>query len=81
MLLSCLFLDDLVVRAELPLPALCVLNPSDGAPDGSVEEGDPRRSLRIRYDARDQRMDVRVAGSTEMLGPDHLVTAQAGLLE
>lgn len=70
-----------MVRAGLPLPALCVLNPSDGAPDGSVEEGGPRRPLRIRCDARDQRMDVRVAGSTEMLGPDHLVTAQARLLE
>ncbi|WP_438346788.1 hypothetical protein [Methylorubrum populi] len=75
MLLSCAFLNDLVVRAGLALPALCVLNPSDGAPDRVVEEGDPRRPLRIRCDTRDQRMDVRVAGSTEMLGPDHLMTA------
>lgn len=81
MLLSCAFLNDFVVRAGLALPTLCVLNPSDGAPDRVVEEGDPRRPLRIRCDARDQRMDVRVAGPTEMLGPDHLMTAQAGLLE
>lgn len=81
MLLSCLFLDDFEVRPGLPLPALCVLDPSDGAPDGAVEEGDPRRPVRIRCDARDQRVQVLVAGSAEMQGPNHLVTAQAGLLE
>lgn len=70
-----------MVSAGLPLPALCVLNAGDGAPDGAVEESDWRRPVRIRCDARDQRMDVRIAGSTEMLGPDHLVTAHAGLLE
>ncbi|AMB47637.1 hypothetical protein Y590_22050 [Methylobacterium sp. AMS5] len=81
MLLSCSFLEDLVVSAGLPLPALCVLDPSDGAPDRVVEESDPRRPVRIRCDARDQRVQVLVAGSAEMQGPNHLVTAQAGLLE
>ncbi|WP_246753351.1 hypothetical protein [Methylorubrum sp. DB1722] len=75
MLLSCAFLNDLVVRAELALPALRVLNPSDGAPDRVVEEGDPRRPLRIRCDARDQRVQVLVAGPAEMQGPKHLMTA------
>ena len=64
-----------MVRPGLPLPALCVLNPSDGAPDRVVEEGDPRRPVRIRCDARDQRVQVLVAGPAEMQGPDHLMTA------
>lgn len=72
---------DLVVRAGLALPALGVLDPGDGAPDGSMEEGDPRRPVGIRCDARNQRVDVGVAGAAEMLGPEHLMTAQAGLLQ
>lgn len=70
-----------MVRAGLALPALGVLDPGDGAPDGSMEEGDPRRLLRIRCDAGDQRVDVGVAGRAEVLRPEHLVAAQAGLLQ
>ncbi|ONF47805.1 hypothetical protein [Methylobacterium radiotolerans] len=68
-------LEDLVVRAGLALPALGVLDPGDGAPDGSVEKGDPRRLLRIRCDAGDQSVDVRVAGRAEMLCPEQLMAA------
>ncbi|MDQ0448599.1 hypothetical protein QO012_003110 [Methylobacterium aerolatum] len=73
--------EDLVVRAGLALPALDVLDLGDGAPDGSVKEGDPRRLVRVGRDTRDQRVDVGVAGRAEMLRPEHLMAAQAGLLQ
>lgn len=69
------------MRAGLSLPALGVLDPGDGAPDGSMEEGDPRRLVRIGRDTRDQRVDMRIPGRAEMLGPENLMTAQAGLLQ
>ena len=75
MLLSCSFLNNFEVRAKLALPALCVLDPGDPAPDRVMEKGDWSRPVRIRCDARDQRVQVLVAGPAEMQGPDHLMTA------
>lgn len=73
--------EDLVVRAGLALPALGVLDPGDGAPDSAMEKGNPRRLLRIRCDARDQRVQMDVTGPAEVESPDHLVTAQTALLQ
>lgn len=81
MLLSRVVFENLEVRAGLALPALGVLDPGDPAPDRVVDEGDRGRPVRIRCDARDQRVQMMIARPAEMQGPEHLVTAQVQLLE
>lgn len=68
------------MRARLPLPALDVLDPGNASPDGVVHEGDLGCLLRIRCDARHQRVQVLVAGCAQVEGPDHLVTSQTRFL-
>lgn len=81
MLLSYALLADFEVRAGLTLPALNVLDAGDRAPDGVVEEGDRRRLVRIRRDARDERVQMVVAAGAKVQRPEHLMAAQTRLFK